>query len=107
MVPNHGTRSTKTRASKTNQVDLNRPQHIERRDPVRFGIGTIDRMFSSQPRQDYFFEDTLVSFGASEMTAEVTIKLMEPKRYKTTQHLEQQQGVGRIVCRSLKRPHQK
>jgi len=38
--------------------------------------------------QDYFFEDTLVSFGASEMTAEVTIKLMEPKRYKTTQYFE-------------------
>ena len=48
-VPNHGTRSTKTRASKTNQVELNRPQHIERRVPCRFGIGTIDRMFSSQP----------------------------------------------------------
>lgn len=48
-APNHGTRSTKTRASKTNQVELNRPQHIERRAPVRFGIGTIDRMFSSQP----------------------------------------------------------
>lgn len=71
------------------------------------GLGPFTGCFPASPRQDYFFEDTLLSFGASEMTAEVTIKLMEPKRYKTTQHLEQQLDVGRVVCSSLKRPHQK